>query len=84
MYNTTAGIGVSGSGCFATAIGLETSNGMEVSGLNAAQMSEIQFRAVYTKSQVCGASNEATLFTFFVHYDSMITLKANNVVTQIS
>jgi len=62
------------SGCFAMAIDLETSNGLEISGLNAEEQSDISFLARFSAAQQTGFSYEV-----FTHIDSMIVLKENNV-----
>jgi hypothetical protein len=61
-----------GSSCFAMAINLETSNGVEISGLNAEQQSDIAINAVWSAAQ----SN----FTFEVYtfYDAMLILRSGN------
>jgi len=66
--------GTLGSGCFAMAIDLETSNGMEISGLNAEEQSDISLIARYSSTQSAGF-----VFDVFTYIDSMIVLKENNV-----
>jgi len=67
-----------GSSCFCMAIDLETSNGLEISGLNAEEQSDISLIARYSAAQGAGFS-----FDVFTHIDSMIVLKENNVVELI-
>ena len=61
-----------GSNAFAMAINLETSNGVEISGLNAEQQSDIAINAVWSAAQ----SN----FTYevYVFYDAMLILRSGN------
>ena len=64
-----------GSGCFAMAIDLETSNGLEISGLNAEEQSDISLIARFSDMQSAGF-----LFNVFTYIDSMIVLRENNVL----
>lgn len=81
---STSGLGGTlGSSCFACAVGLETSNGLEISGLNSSQMSDIRFNAKWTTAQVTGVTNAPAQLLGFVHYDAMLVLKASNVVNMI-
>lgn len=64
-----------GSSCFAMAIDLETSNGLEISGLNAEEQSDISLIARFSDSQASGY-----IFDVFTHIDSMIVLRENNVI----
>lgn len=75
--------GGAGSSCFAMATNLETSNGVEISGLNAEEQSDIALLARWSKPQVCGVTNAATDILVFVYYDAMIVLKENNVMELI-
>jgi len=63
-----------GSGCFAMAIDLETSQGTEISGLNAEEQSDISLIARYSAFQQNGF-----IFDVYTYVDSMIVLKENNV-----
>jgi hypothetical protein len=63
-----------GSGCFSMAIDLETSNGLEISGLNAEEQSDISLIARFSSTQSSGF-----LFDVFTYIDSMIVLRENNV-----
>lgn len=63
-----------GSGCFAMAIDLETSQGTEISGLNAEEQSDISLLARYSAKQQNGF-----IFDVYTYIDSMIVLKENNV-----
>jgi hypothetical protein len=67
-----------GSSCFAIAIDLETSNGLEISGLNAEEQSDISLIARWSDAQAAGF-----VFDVFTYIDSMIVLRENNVVTLI-
>ena len=67
-----------GSQCFAMAIDLETSNGMEISGLNAEEQSDISLIATYSGPQNLNYSIEV-----YAYYDAMIILRENNVIELI-
>ena len=67
-----------GSSCFVMAIDLETSNGLEISGLNAEEQSDISLIARYSSTQSPGF-----VFDVFTHIDSMIVLRENNVLELI-
>lgn len=69
-----------GSACFAMAQSLETSNGMEISGLNAEEQSDISLTARWSHSQ---GSSPTTNMVFFVYYDALLVLYENNVVQLI-
>jgi hypothetical protein len=62
------------SSCFAIAIDLETSNGLEISGLNAEEQSDISLIARWSDTQSAGF-----VFDVFTYIDSMIVLRENNV-----
>jgi len=66
------------SGCFAMAIDLETSNGLEISGLNAEEQSDISITMRWSAPQVQGF-----VFQAFTYYDAMIVLHENNVLELI-
>lgn len=67
-----------GSSVFCMAIDLETSNGLEISGLNASEQSDISFIARWSSPQKAGF-----VFDVFTYIDSMIVLKENNVLELI-
>lgn len=67
-----------GSGCFAMAIDLETSQGTEISGLNAEEQSDISLIARYSAAQQIGF-----IFDVYTYVDTMIVLKENNVIELI-
>jgi hypothetical protein len=67
-----------GSSCFAMAIDLETSNGGEISGLNAEEQSDISLIARWNIAQASGM-----VFDIFTYIDSMIVLRENNVLELI-
>ena len=60
------------------AINLETSNGLEISGLNAEEQSDISLIANYSSAQASTSIME--VYTF---YDAMIILRENNVLELI-
>jgi len=63
-----------GSSCFAMAIDLETSNGGEISGLNAEEQSDISLIARWNVAQPAGFAMDV-----YTYIDSMIVLRENNV-----
>jgi hypothetical protein len=67
-----------GSSCFAMAIDLETSNGVEISGLNAEEQSDISLIATYARSQEANFNMEV-----YCYYDAMVILRENNVLELI-
>lgn len=70
--------GNQGSNAFAMSASLETSNGLEISGLNAEEQSDIALIANW------GASQQATnVIEVYSYYDAMIILRENNVVELI-
>ena len=77
-FSANAFAGNLGSGCFAMAIDLETSQGTEISGLNAEEQSDISLIARYSKAQQNGF-----IFDVYTYIDSMIVLKENNVIELI-
>lgn len=72
--NVSSAAGDVGSTCFCMAIDLETSNGLEISGLNAEEQSDISLIARFSAAQGSGFS-----YDVFTHIDAMIVLKENNV-----
>lgn len=69
--------------CFAMATSLETSNGMEISGLNAEEQSDISLIAYWKAPQVTGASAVPTNIEVYTYIDQMMVLRENNVVELI-
>jgi len=67
-----------GSQVFAMAIDLESSNGVEISGLNAEEQSDISLIATYAAPQVNNFNMEV-----YCYYDAMIILRENNVLELI-
>lgn len=67
-----------GSSCYVSAVDLETSNGIEISGLNAEEQSDIAFIANWTNAQASGYNLEV-----YSYYDAMIILRENNVLELI-
>jgi hypothetical protein len=72
-----------GSQCFGMAVDLETSNGIEISGLNAEEQSDIALIANWAKPQVTGGSNTPSAIEVYSYYDAMIVLRENNVLELI-
>jgi hypothetical protein len=70
--------GNEGSGVFACAADFETSNGIEISGLNAEEQSDISFIVNWSGAQKVGFSIEC-----FVYYDAMWVLRPNNYLDLI-
>lgn len=70
--------GNAGSSCFAMAIDLETSNGVEISGLNAEEQSDISLIATYAEPQ-----DTSFVIEVYAYYDAMIILRENNVLDLI-
>ena len=66
-----------GSACYTSAIDLETSNGVEISGLNAEEQSDIAFIANWYGNQ---AAFNIEVYSYF---DAMIILRENNVLELI-
>lgn len=71
------------SACFGMAIDLETSNGMEISGLNAEEQSDIALLANWTSPQVTAGFATASSIEVYSYYDAMIVLRENNVLELI-
>lgn len=72
-----------GSACFGMAIDLETSNGMEISGLNAEEQSDISLLAQWYAPQVTGILGVASALEVYSYFDAMIVLRENNVLELI-
>lgn len=78
-----------GSQCFTMAINLETSNGVEISGLNAEEQSDISLIATWRSPQVTGPTegsvvgNTPANIEVYSYYDAMIILRENNVLELI-
>lgn len=66
------------SSSFAMAVSLETTNGIEISGLNAEEQSDISLLANWRAAQRVGNSLEV-----YSYYDAMIILRENNVLELI-
>lgn len=80
---TNSFCGDMGSQCFAMAVDLETSNGVEISGLNAEEQSDIALIANWTSGQVTGSSAVPSSLEVYSYYDAMIVLRENNVLELI-
>jgi hypothetical protein len=76
--STTATSGDLPSSCFGMATDLETSNGLEISGLNAEEQSDISLLIRYSGTQTTGMA-----YDVFTYIDSMIVLRENNVLELI-
>lgn len=74
----TPASGHSGSAVYTSSIDLETSNGVEISGLNAEEQSDIAFIANWSAAQ--SSSFNLTVLSYF---DAMIILRENNVLELI-
>lgn len=72
-----------GSNAFGMAIDLETSNGMEISGLNAEEQSDIALLATWASPQITGVDDVASSIEVYSYYDAMIVLRENNVLELI-
>lgn len=96
LYGTTCAAGDLGSACFGIATDLETSNGLEISGLNAEEQSDISLIARWSAAQgsTSATSSEnfnptqlqtstGVLMDVFTYIDSMIVLRENNVLELI-
>ncbi len=75
--------GTAGSACFAASVGLETSNGVEISGLNAEEQSDIAFIANWSGPQISGELATPSSVEVYSYYDAMIVLRENNVLELI-
>lgn len=90
---TNSFCGTLGSACFAMATDLETSNGVEISGLNAEEQSDISLIANWSAAQVTGATQSPggntvtggipSTLEVYSYYDAMIVLRENNVLELI-
>lgn len=68
-----------GSNAFAMATDLETSNGVEISGLNAEEQSDISLLLNWS-----GAQSPAFQIEVYSYYDAMIILRENNVISVLT
>jgi len=64
---------------FGMAMSFETTNGLEISGLNSQEQNDISITAIYSAPQVTGFSSTASAFNIFTFFDSLLVLKAFNV-----
>jgi hypothetical protein len=62
---------------------LETSNGVEISGLNAEEQSDISLLMNWTLPQVTGNASTPSNIEVYTYYDAMIILRENNVIELI-
>lgn len=70
--------GSQGSCAYASSVCLETSNGLEISGLNAEEQSDISFIANWSAAQAASFN-----FEVYSYYDAMLILRENNVLELI-
>ena len=81
IYSATNSLaGNMGSACFAMCTSLETSNGLEISGLNAEEQSDISLQALYAGNPFTNTAYNIEVFTY---YDAMLVLRENNVLELI-
>jgi hypothetical protein len=69
-----------GSSCFIISTSLETSSGMEISGLNAEEQSDISLMLNWSGSQATAGTFNIEVYTY---YDGMLILRENNVLELI-
>jgi hypothetical protein len=69
-----------GSCTFCMAQNLESSSGLEISGLNAQEQSDIELLARWSKDQ---SSNTKTQMVVFTYYDALLILYSNNVIALV-
>jgi hypothetical protein len=67
-----------GSACFAMSTDLQTSNGIEISGLNAEEQSDISLLINWS-----GPQSKDTTLEVYTYIDAMIVLRENNVIEMI-
>jgi hypothetical protein len=72
--------GAIGSSCFIISTSLETSSGMEISGLNAEEQSDISLMLNWSGSQATAGTFNIEVYTY---YDGMLILRENNVLELI-
>ena len=75
--------GTLASACFAMATNFETSNGIEISGLNAEEQSDISLIANWSSAQVTGDYVTPSNLEAYTFYDAMLILRENNVLELI-
>jgi len=78
--------GNASSSAFVMAVDLETSNGMEISGLNAEEQSDISLLANYSTAQTFAQGSTSTVnaqMDVYAYYDAMVILRENNVLELI-
>ena len=80
---TNSFCGVVGSVNFGAAVSLETSNGVEISGLNAEEQSDISFLVTWSSPQTDGGDARPTSIEVYSYYDAMLVLRENNVLELI-
>jgi len=70
-----------GSCTFCMAQNLESSSGLEISGLNAQEQSDIELMARWSKDQ--STSSDKTMMIVFTYYDALLILYSNNVISLV-
>jgi hypothetical protein len=70
--------GTLGSSCFTAAIDLETSSGIEISGMNAEEQSDITFMAQWSMPQ-----QDNFVYEIYAYVDQMIVIRSNNMLEVI-
>lgn len=68
---------------FVMASSFETSNGLEISGLNAEEQSDISLMASWSSTQQTGTEDKAVNLEVYTYYDVMIVLRPNNIIELI-
>jgi len=74
----------SGNNFFIMAADLETSNGLEMSGINCEEQSDIYLQMRFDTPQSSSYSSPTTGLHIYVNYDALLIIKENNVVNLIS
>lgn len=71
-------------GTFTMSAEFESSNGMEMSGVNAEELADLALNISWnTQNGGTGASSTALLYSF-IHYDAMLIIRPNNVVELVA
>lgn len=68
---------------FVMASSFETSNGVEISGLNAEEQSDISLMASWSSTQQTGTEDKAINLEVYTYYDVMLVLRPNNIIELI-
>ncbi len=71
-------------GCFTMSAEFESSNGTEMSGVNAEELADLALSISWaTQSGGTGVSSSALLYSF-IHYDAMLIIRPNNVIELVA